>query len=142
MSQSSASDRPRDLFLGALTALFVIGVIAASLACITLLMPGGRMDAIWQLNPDGHTRLLSIGRWSASLMFLVAVACALSVRGLLRRVLWGYWLVFTMLSANLIGDLSFALLRHDPRTLIGLPIAGTVLLFLLTKRVRGAFRAN
>lgn len=125
-----------------MTALFVIGAVAASLSCLTLLAPGSPLDIIWRLNPEGHTALLSLGRWSALLMFLVAVACALSVRGLVLRVRWGYWLVLAMLSVNLISDLGFAIVRRDPRTLIGLPIAGAILLFLLTKRVRGAFRAN
>jgi hypothetical protein len=39
-----------------------------------------------------------------------------------------------VLSVNLIGDLLNALLRQDPKTLIGLPIGGLLLWFLLRAR--------
>jgi hypothetical protein len=35
-----------------------------------------------------------------------------------------------IITVNLIGDLTGAAVRHDPRPLIGLPIAGAMLWFL------------
>jgi len=65
---------------------------------------------------------------------VVGVACGLSAIGLARNAEWGRRLAIGVLTVNLIGDSLNALLRHDPRTLIGLPIAGLMIWYLLTRR--------
>ncbi len=67
-------------------------------------------------------------------MAVVGVACGLSAIGLARNAEWGRRLAIGVLTVNLIGDSLNALLRHDPRTLIGLPIAGLMIWYLLTRR--------
>ena len=42
----------------------------------------------------------------------------------------GRRLAIGVLTVNLVGDSLNALLRHDPRTLIGLPIGGLMILYL------------
>ena len=42
----------------------------------------------------------------------------------------GCWLGILVLTVNLVGDLTNALLRHDVRTLIGMPIAGAMMVYL------------
>jgi hypothetical protein len=37
-----------------------------------------------------------------------------------------------ILSINMLGDLTNAFVRHDYRSLIGVPVAGTMIFFLLT----------
>ncbi len=59
--------------------------------------------------------------------------------GLWRGRRWGYRLAVGVLSVNLIGDVTNALVRGDRRTLIGLPIGGAMLAYLLTRRTRRHF---
>jgi hypothetical protein len=42
----------------------------------------------------------------------------------------GRWLALIILSLNIIGDLFNALVRHDYRALIGLPIGGAMIFYL------------
>jgi hypothetical protein len=68
-------------------------------------------------------------------MAVVAAACGLAAVGLARNTEWGHRLAIGVLIINLIGDLLNALFIRDAKTLIGLPIAGLMILFLvMTKR--------
>ena len=51
-------------------------------------------------------------------------------------------LAISLLVVNLIGNAATAVLRGDPRTLIGVPIAGGLIAYLLSSPVRGAFGAS
>jgi hypothetical protein len=44
-----------------------------------------------------------------------------------------------VLAANLVGDLLNAVVRGDRRTLVGLPIGGAMLAYLLRRRIRDRF---
>jgi hypothetical protein len=44
-----------------------------------------------------------------------------------------------LLAVNLLGDATNAFVRGDLRTLIGLPIGGALIVYLLSSRVRGQF---
>jgi hypothetical protein len=90
---------------------------------------------MWQLNPRAHSDFQSMGGWAIGLMLLVGAACALAARGLWRRTRWGYILALAVLSINLLGDLLNALVLGDLRTLVGLPIGGGMLAYLLSDRV-------
>ena len=52
---------------------------------------------------------------------------------------WGHRLAIGILVVNLFGDATSAIMRSDPRTLIGLPIGGAMIAYLLTRRVRNYF---
>ena len=67
-------------------------------------------------------------------MLVVGSACASAAIGLATRTRWGRQLALGILIANLIGDLLNAFLRHDLRTLIGLPIGGAMIAYLLIAR--------
>ena len=43
---------------------------------------------------------------------------------------WGRWLAIGLLSVNLVSDFANAILARDARTLIGVPIAGVLILYL------------
>jgi hypothetical protein len=57
------------------------------------------------------------------------MCCASSGLWRLRR--WGLWTAISILSINLLGDTLNAFLLRDWRTLIGLPIAGLMIVYLL-----------
>lgn len=117
-----------------LSAFFAFGAGACLLTIVALLSPGGALDPIWRLNPEAHAEFQKIGRLSILLMFVVGLACASAAIGLARRARWGRPLALGILIVNLIGDLLNAFARHDLRTLIGLPIGGAMIVYLLIAR--------
>jgi len=66
----------------------------------------------------------------------VGAACGLAAIGLARNTEWGRRLAIGVLTVNLIGDSLNAWLRHDLKTLIGLPIGGLMIVYLLSKKFR------
>ena len=97
------------------------------------------MEPVWKLNPEAHEAFQSLGRWSILLMLVVGTACASAAIGLAGRKRWGWQIAIGVLTVNLLGDTINALVRHDYRTLIGLPIGGALILYLTSKRIRDFF---
>jgi hypothetical protein len=123
----------------ALSAFFAFGTLAAGLSCIALLTPGGLLEPIWQLNPRAQLAFRSMGPWSIALLFIVATACALSAIGVWIRARWGHRLALAMLCLDFLADAITALVRGEWHTLIGLPIAGALVAYLLSAAVRRQF---
>jgi uncharacterized membrane protein (DUF2068 family) len=113
-----------------LAIFFVFGACMCALTIGLLLFPGSALDSLWRLNPEAHAAFQWIGRLSILLMAIVGVACALAAIGLARNAKWGRWLGILILALNLMGDLTNAFVRHDLRTLVGLPIAGAMIFYL------------
>jgi hypothetical protein len=105
----------------------------SGLAYILLLFPGSAFDSVWRLNPQAQEGFRRMGPWAVVLMATVCAACALAARGLWILAPWGRRLALGILTVNLIGDLGNALLRGDLRTLIGLPIGGALIAYLLRR---------
>jgi hypothetical protein len=120
-----------------LVIFFAAGALICLVTMLALAFPGGSLEPIWRLRPDARVEFQKIGNWSVGLMAVVGVACGLSAIGLARNAEWGRRLAIGILTINLIGDSLNALLRHDPRTLIGLPIAGLMIWYLLLKKPQG-----
>jgi hypothetical protein len=117
--------------------LLIIFFGAGALICLVVMLalafPGGFLEPIWRLKPEARIEFQQIGNWSVALMALVGAACGLAAIGLAKGAEWGRRLAIGILTVNLIGDTLNALLRHDPRTLIGLPIGGLMILYLIRK---------
>ena len=124
-----------------LVIFFAAGALVCLVTMLALAFPGGFLEPIWRLKPEARVDFQKIGSASVALMAVVGGACGLSAAGLARNAEWGRRLAIGVLTVNLIGDLLNALLRHDPRTLIGLPIGGLMILYLVKKR-RWAHRAG
>ena len=118
----------------AISIFFAFGALMAALSTTMLLFPGSRLDALWHLNPHAKEGLSTLGVAGVILMAGVCAACAAAAIGLWRCRRWGLWLSVAVLGVNLAGDLGNALLRHDWRTLIGLPVGGAIILYLVAKR--------
>ncbi|HEU5248127.1 MAG TPA: hypothetical protein VFU09_13645 [Candidatus Udaeobacter sp.] len=117
------------------TILLIIFLAAGALICLVTMLalafPGRFLESIWQLKPEARVQFLEIGRAaSIALMAVVGVACGSAAIGLARDAEWGRRLAIAVLAVNLIGDSLNALLRHDPKTLIGLPIGGLMIWYL------------
>lgn len=101
------------------------------LIIVLLVFPGTKLDSLWNLNPDAHVAFQSLGGWSILLMLGVGTGCALTAIGLWHRTLWGIRLGVAILLVNIVGDLVNAVTRHDYRSLVGLPIAGAMIFYLV-----------
>ena len=110
-----------------LVLFFAFGTCMCALTIVLLLFPGTALDSLWRLNPEAHAAFQSFGGLSILLMAIVGTACGLAASGLARNAKWGCWLGIVVLTANLVGDLTNTFLRHDLRTLIGVPIAGALM---------------
>jgi hypothetical protein len=119
-------------------AFFAFGATMCILTIILLLFPGTALDLLWRLNPDAHSAFQSLGKVSVLLMFVVGAGCALAATGMWRGSRWGVRLALAILSVNILGDLFNALMRHDLRTLIGLPIGGAMIAYLICSRKKPA----
>jgi hypothetical protein len=119
-----------------LVTFFAAGALICLVTMLALLFPGSFLESIWRLKPDARVQFLKIGRGaSITLMTVVGAVCGFSAIGLARNAHWGRRLAIAVLTINLIGDSLNAWLRHDPKTLIGLPIGGLMIWYLLRLRV-------
>jgi hypothetical protein len=111
-------------------AFFAFGATMCLLTVVLLVFLGTKLDSLWNLNPEARVAFQSLGSWSILLMLAVGIGCAITAVGLWRGTLWGIRLGLAILVANIIGDLVNVITRHDYRSLIGLPIAGAMILYL------------
>jgi uncharacterized membrane protein (UPF0136 family) len=116
-----------------LVIFFAAGSLICLVAMLALAFPGGFLEPIWQLKPEARVDFQQIGNWSIALMALVGTACGLAAVGLARNREWGRRLAIAILTVNLVGDTLNAILRHDPIPLIGLPIGGLMIYYLVRK---------
>ena len=112
---------------------FAFGAAMCAFTVGLLLFPGSALDSLWRLNPDARLAFQSLGYWSLVLMLSVGTACLFAAIGLWRAKPWGTWLALVILSINMLGDLTNVFVRHDYRGLIGVPVAGTMIFFLLAR---------
>ena len=125
----------RQLFgIKLLATFFLFGASMCGLTILLLVFPGTRLDSLWRLNPHAHTAFHSMGAMSIFLMAMVGIACAFAALGLFRGAQWGRWLAIAILTINLAGDLANVFVRQDLRTLIGLPIGGAMIFYLLKSK--------
>jgi len=117
-----------------LVVFFSAGALICLVTMLALAFPGGLLEPIWRLKPEARTEFQQIGSWSVVLMAVVGTACGLAAWGLAKNAEWGRRLALGVLTVNLIGDSLTAWLRHDPRTLIGLPIGGLMIAYLMKKK--------
>ena len=123
------------LILNLFVAFFLFGAAMCLLTIVLLAFPGSPLEPLWRLNPEPRSAFRSIDGWAFAIMTTVCAACALSALGLMLRREWGRRLAIGVLAVNLIGDAAGAAARHDPLTLIGLPIAGAMIAVLLKVRL-------
>jgi uncharacterized membrane protein (DUF2068 family) len=113
---------------------FAFGASMCALTIVLLLFPGTVLDSLWRLNPAARVAFHSLGLAAVLVMLVVGIGCAFAAKGLWQGSLWGVRIAFMILSVNLIGDLFNAAVRHDYRSLIGLPIGGAMIFYLARYR--------
>ena len=115
-------------------AFFAFGATMCTLTIVLLIFPGSAVDSLWRLNPEARLAFQSLGNAAILLMFVVGTGCVFAAIGLWQKSLWGIRIALVILSLNIIGDLFNALVRHDYRALIGLPIGGAMIFYLARYR--------
>jgi hypothetical protein len=120
-----------------LVIFFAAGALISLVVMLALVFPGSDLESMWRLKPEAQTQFQTIGRGaSAALMAIVATGCGFAAVGLARNTEWGRRLAIGILTINLVGDSLNAFFTRDAKTLIGLPIGGLMILFLVrTKRL-------
>jgi len=121
-----------------LALFFAAGALICLVTMLALAFRGGFLDPVWRLRPDARIEFQKLGNWSVLLMATVGLACGLAALGLARRAEWGRRLAIGILIVNLVGDSLNAFLFHDLRTLVGLPIGGLMIWYLVGKRNGGS----
>lgn len=121
----------RPVAVTAISLFFFFGTLMSGLAALLLLFPGSRLDALWRVNPRGHEGFAAMGGWAIVLMLTVCAACLVAAVGLWRCRRWGAFIAIAILGINILGDTVNAVVAHDRRTLIGLPIGGAMIIYLL-----------
>jgi hypothetical protein len=123
----------------AIGVLLLFGATMAGLAAATLLHPGTLLDDAWQLNPSAYRQLSPIGSKVGILFALLSAALVVSGIGWFRHRRWGWRLAVAIIATQVLGDI-INLVRGDwLRGGIGVVIAGALLLYLLTPRLRAKF---
>jgi len=117
-----------------LAAFFAFGATMCALTIVLLIFPGTALDSLWRLNPAARLAFQSLGNGAILLMSVVGTGCVFAAIGLWQKSLWGIRIALVVLSLNIIGDLFNALVRHDYRALIGLPIGGAMIFYLARYR--------
>jgi hypothetical protein len=117
-----------------LVIFFAAGAVICLVTMLALAFPGGFLESIWRLKTEARVQFQEIGHVaSIALMAIVGTACGLAALGLARNAEWGRRLAIGILIVNLVGDSLNTWLRHDPKTLIGLPIGGLMIWYLLKR---------
>jgi formate hydrogenlyase subunit 4 len=117
-------------------AFFAFGAMMCLLTIVLLVFPGTKLDSLWNLNPDARVAFQSLGSWSVLLMLTVGTGCALAAIGLWRGARSGARAGLAILLVNVIGDLVNVITRHDLRSLVGVPIAGAMIFYLVRSTTR------
>ncbi len=139
MTASSTPRLRRPVGVTALGIFFSAGALIAFTSELSLLWPGSPLEPMWRINPRAREGFAGMGSWALPLLACVCIACALSAVGLCRARRWGHRLAIVVLSINLIGDAINAVFGREPRAAIGVPIAGVLIAYLLSERVRRFF---
>jgi hypothetical protein len=123
----------------AICIFLLFGATMAGLAATTLLRRGTVLDRAWMLNPTAYRQLAPLGSKVGILFLLLSAALLTSGIGWFRRQSWGWRLTVAIIAIQILGDI-INLVRGDwLRGGLGVVVAGALLLYLLTPRLRAEF---
>jgi len=133
-SATSTAPARRPAGVSALALFFIFGATMSFLAAVGLAIPGGPLEFMWRINPQAREGFRALGFLAVPLLLMVSAACAAAAHGLWNLRAWGRYLAITILAINVLGDASNAVFRHDWRTLIGVPIGGAMIWYLVSRK--------
>jgi uncharacterized membrane protein (DUF2068 family) len=134
---SEEADRPQGfVWIGA---FFVFGATMSAYAAVTLLIPGTFLDALWVLNEQGHAGLAELGRGAGLLFIVLSALLALAAVGWFRRQTWGWMLGVVIVALNIAGDIVNIFRGEGLKGVVGVGIAGVLLIYMTRAGVRNYF---
>jgi hypothetical protein len=139
MAEPNESVRPRGFMV--IGAFFVFGAAMSAYAAATLLLPGTFLDVLWELNKAGHSGLVVLGKGAAFLFTILSSLLAAAAVGWFRRRYWGWVLGVAIIALNATGDAVNLVRGEGLKGLIGLVIAGLLLIYMTRRKVRQYFRS-
>jgi hypothetical protein len=118
---------------------FALATCLCLAAGISVLAPNTPIRAIWAIKPTEYDQLLDLAPWSGLGFLLLSGAMAATSWGAIRRTRWGWTLAIAIFVINGVGDAARALMGDVVEGLIGVTIAGSIVVALSQRRVRKAF---
>jgi len=140
MSTLPPSDIPRPLGFVPLGVFFYFGSFMAAFAAVTLLKPGTILDRAWDLNPGAHADLTSMGRVMGFPFVFLSLGLLQAGLGWFKRERSGWTLGTSVIAINFATDI-IQVARGNMKNLVGVAIAGLLLVYLTRPGVRGYFSA-
>jgi uncharacterized membrane protein (DUF2068 family) len=128
--------RQRPFFITLLSIFFALGATISLVAGVSLLFPSSFLEPMWQLNTRAQFALAGIRFWGVLLLVFVSICCAIAAIGLWRRQRWGRGVAIGLIGINLLADIINFVLGIEPKAIIGVPIAGVILAYLLSRKVK------
>lgn len=111
----------------------------ALMAATLLLWPGTFLDNLWVLNPAAQRQLTAVGSRAGLLFVLLSIILTLAAIGWFKRRPWGWRLAVIILSVHLAGDLGNILVGRVLQGMLGVMVAGVLLIYLLRPTTRAQF---
>jgi hypothetical protein len=134
---SSENGTPRGMTAIGIFLLF--GTVMAFLAGTTLVWHGTFLDRMWALNPRAYDELAPLGKPAGFLFLSLAVALILAGTGWLKRRQWGWWLAVAIIGTEVLGNFVNVFFGRVVQGLVGVTIAGALLLYITRPYVRATF---
>ena len=134
MTSAASPNRPAGFF--PIGIFFFFGSVMATYAAITLLIPGTFLDKAWELNKSAHVQLAAMGRIMAVPFGFLSVVLFLAGAGWFKRRRWAWVLGVSVIALNLSGDLIHLALGDWLGSMVGVVIAGLLLIYMTRASVQ------
>jgi len=132
-------EREKPFGFTAIGAFLFFGAVMAGLAGTTLRWRRTVLDRAWTLNPTAYRQLSPLGSKIGILFLFLSSALLVAGIGWFRHRLWGWRLAVAIIATQVLGDI-INLARGDwLRGATGVAVAGALLIYLLSSRIRAEF---
>ncbi len=115
------------------------GATMSALAGATLIWHRTPLERVWELNPRAYRLLSPHGSTVGPLFLLLSTTMLAAGVGWFRGRYWGWVLAVAIVTSQVLGDLVNLLCGDFVRGSIGSAIAGALLMYLLSSKVRSFF---
>jgi uncharacterized membrane protein YfcA len=136
---SGASPMASPRGIRAVGIFLLFAAVMAFLAGTTLAWQGSALDRVWSLNPHAYKELAPFGKAAGIPFLLLAATLAIAAVGWFKRRRWAWRLAVAIIGTQVLGDIANAFMGDVVRGSIGFLIAGALLIYLLSNRMRSAF---